>query len=408
MIETQGTAEPQFERVQAIFSESDVGRGGAAFSAYIDGEKVVDLWGGFAKESVVWTADTMATMWSATKGCAALCVQILSDQGRLDVDAPVAKYWPEYAQAGKEGTLVRHFLNHTAGMLCFDDPGAVLDWSGNGWDDYDEIARRIAASPPQWTPGTEIGYHAISVGWLLQELLRRTTGRTLGRFFAEEVAAPLGLSIFIGTPPEEQVRLADPVAAPEPTTSTDTQPPVEPDPAMMALVALMMDPDSLVSRAAIRMHGSMFSDQFLKLPNVRALEIPSANGSGDARSLARMYAVLAQGGALDGHRLVSSESIERFRTVTFSGPSAAFTHAGVPDSVEIPVTRYALGYEGDFGEGPKPWRFGPTPEAFGHLGAGGQVGFADPVRHVSVGFLRNQGADWTVPTALVDALYACL
>jgi CubicO group peptidase (beta-lactamase class C family) len=143
---------------------------------------------------------------------------------------------------------------------------------------------------------------------------------------------------------------------------------------------------------------------FFNLPTVRSLEIPSANASADARGLARMYAALAQGGELDGVRLVSPESNKVFGTKTFGGPSALWPSDPNPWSM-----KYALGYEGDFGEGPRPWRFGPTPETFGHLGAGGQIGFADPVRHVAIGFLRNHlGPDWAVSNALVDALYACL
>jgi CubicO group peptidase (beta-lactamase class C family) len=371
------------------------------FAAYVDGKKVVDVWKGEARPGVAWSGDTLATMWSATKGCAALCAQVLYDRGLLDVNSRVAQYWPEYGQAGKEETLVRHILNHTAGVLCFDDPGAFLDWSGKGWDDYDGIAQRLAASPPSWEPGTKIGYHAISFGWLVQELVRRVAGTTLGSFFRTEIAEPLGLSIFIGTPTAEQSRLADVMAAPPAV-------PAEPDPLALELLKALMDPNSLVRRAAVTMHDRAFDADFVELPKVRSLEIPAANGSGDARSLARMYAVLAQGGKLDGFRLLSRESVELFGTPTFSGPSAAFSADSFPDGVPIPENHYALGYEGDSGDTPMGRRFGPTESAFGHLGAGGQVGFADPVRGVSVGFLRNQGAEWELPSALIAALYSRL
>lgn len=400
-----GSATPGFEAVQEAFARIDIGRGGAAFSAYVEGEKAVDLWAGEARPGVAWRRDTMTTAMSATKGCAALCAQILHDRGLLDVDAPVAHYWPEYAQAGKERTLVRHILNHTSGMLCFQDPGDLLDWSGNGWDDYDEIARRIAASPPAWEPGTRIGYHAISVGWLIQELVRRITGTTVGSFFAHEVAKPLGLSIFIGTPEPERVRLADQISDP-PAESSPL-----PEPVLALVKQVLADPDSRIAQANIHMHGGTISDHigFFGLAKVRRLEIPAANGSVDARSLARMYAMLAQGGELGGVRIVSSESIKVFGTKTFSGPNALWPDNGLPEWLTPPEMRYALGYEGDFGEGPPPWRFGPTPESFGHLGAGGQVGFADPVRHVAIGFVRSRlGEDWSVSNALVEALYACL
>jgi CubicO group peptidase (beta-lactamase class C family) len=400
-----GSVTPGFEAVQEAFARIDIGRGGAAFSAYVEGEKAVDLWAGEARPGVAWSRDTMTTAMSATKGCAALCAQILHDRGLLDVDAPVAHYWPEYAQAGKEKTLVRHILNHTSGMLCFQDPGDLLDWSGNGWDDYDEIARRIAASPPAWEPGTRIGYHAISVGWLIQELVRRITGTTVGSFFAHEVAKPLGLSIFIGTPEPERVRLADQISDPPAESSS------LPEPVLALVKRVLADPDSRIAQANVHMHGGVISDHigFFGQAKVRRLEIPAANGSVDARSLARMYAMLAQGGELGGVRIVSPESIKVFGTKTFSGPNALWPDNGLPEWLTPPEMRYALGYEGDFGEGPPPWRFGPTPESFGHLGAGGQVGFADPVRHVAIGFVRSRlGEDWSVSNALVEALYACL
>lgn len=398
-----GTVASEFARVEEVFANSDLGRGGAAFAAYVDGEQVADLWSGYAHEGVPWQRDTLTTMMSSTKGCAALCMQILVDRGLIDVEAPVSRYWPEYAQAGKESTLVRHVLNHTSGMLCFRDPGDLLDWSGNGWDDYDGIARRIEVSPPAWEPGTKIGYHGISIGWLIQELVRRVTGMTVGSFFAREVTKPLDLSIFIGTPAAEQARLADTFRS-EPDLS---------NPAIAALVEMfkreLADPDSLVGQASIALNGVTAAEHpgFWDLPKVRTAEIPAANGSGDARSLARMYAVLAQGGELDGVRLVSPASVKLFGTKTFDGPSALVAKSAPADAPAWHMA-YALGYEGDFGLTPEPWRFGPSPEAFGHLGAGGQIGFADPTRHVAIGFLRNHHADWSVSTALVDALYACL
>ena len=397
-----GSVAAGFDRVGEAFSRIDFGRGGAAFSAYVEGRRVVDLWGGEAAPGVPWQRDTLTTAFSATKGVAAACLLVLQDRGLLDVESPVARYWPEYAQAGKEATLVRHVLNHTSGLLWFEDPGSLLDWSGRGWDDYDEIARRIAATPPAWEPGTCIGYHAISVGWLCQELVRRITGRTLGTFLDEEIARPLGLSVFIGTPAAEQQRLA----------RTYMEPPTPDDPALVALQArfreLLSDPALPLAQAAISMEGGAIYENmgFFNLPAVRAAEIPAANGSMDARGLARLYACLAEGGALDGVRIASPASINLFGTKSFSAPSSIARLSGLPVE-EVPM-RYALGFEGDFGETPKPWRFGPTVEAFGHLGAGGQIGFADPVRRVSVGFLRSDGDEWQASTALVEALYASL
>ena len=394
-----------FEAVADAFGDIDLGRGGAAFAAFVEGRQVADLWAGQARPGVPWRKDTLTTAMSATKGAAATCMLILADRGLIDIEAPVSRYWPEYGQAGKEGTLVRHVLNHTAGLLCFEDPGSLLDWSGRGWDDYDEISRRLAASPPAWAPGSAIGYHGISVGWLSQELVRRVTGMTLGAFLAKEVAEPLGLSMFIGTPRAEHDRLATWHASPPPGSET---------PELLALQRrlreIMSDPSLAVSQSAIFMHGQSLYENFdfFNLEAVREAEIPAANGSMEARGLARMYAVLAEGGELDGVRLASPETIKLFATKSFGGVSAIAERSGLAAVVDAPPMRYALGFEGDFGETPKPWRFGPTVEAFGHLGAGGQIGFADPVRRVSVGFLRSDGDDWQASTALVDALYACL
>ena len=400
-----GTVESGFERMADVFADADLKRGGAAFAAYVEGRQVADLWGGEQTPGVPWREDTLTTAMSATKGAAATVMLVLADRGLIDVEAPVSRYWPEYAQAGKEATLVRHVLNHTAGLLCFEDPGSVLDWSGRGWDDYDEISRRIAASPPAWEPGTAIGYHGISFGWLCQELVRRVTGMTLGAFFAKEVAEPLGLSLFIGTPKVEHDRLATWHASPPPGSESPELVAVQ-----QKLREIMSNPSLPVSQSAIFMHGQSLYENFdfFNLPRIRETEIPAANGSMEARGLARMYAVLAEGGELDSVRLASPKTIKLFGTKSFGGVSAIAERSGLADVLDSPPMRYALGFEGDFGETPKPWRFGPTVETFGHLGAGGQIGFADPVHRVSVAFLRSDGDDWEASTALVDALYACI
>lgn len=403
MVNVHGETAPGFEHLSAVLASADLGKGGAGFCAYVGGQRVADLWAGECRPGEPWQPDTLVTAMSATKGAAALCVLVLHDRGLVDVDAPVADYWPEYAQAGKDKTLVRHLLDHSSGMVCFDDPAAVLEWDGTGWDDYDAIAAGIAASAPVWEPGTKIGYHAISVGWLCQELVRRVAGTTLGAFFSREIAGPLGLSAFIGTPASEHARLA-PVITDAPTITPDTQALYE------RFQALMHDPELPLARSAVLMRGETVFDRtgFWDQPKVRSVEIPAANGSFDARSLAKMYAVLAQGGELDGVRLASPETVRLFSTLSFSGPSGLWEGLAPPDPTGAGDHRYALGFEGDFGTAPRPWRFGPTVETFGHLGAGGQIGFADPVRRVSVGFLRNHHSDWAVSTALVEALYDVL
>jgi CubicO group peptidase (beta-lactamase class C family) len=399
-----GSVASGFEPVRQAFADSEILRGGASVAAYVEGEKVVDLWGGEARPGVPWEENTLSTAMSATKGLAALCAQILWDRGELDLDAPVTRYWPEYGQAGKSSTLVRHILTHTSGLLAFEDPGDLLDWSGNGWDDYDEIARRIAASPPAWEPGTRIGYHAFSIGWLLQELVRRITGDTIGTFFAREVARPLKLDTYIGTPEAVQPRMADFVIEPGPEPRGAARV------AMGMLLREQMDPRSPIAQSSVHMHGGSFTSNldFFNLPRTRTAELPAAGATTNGRDLARVYAMLAQGGELDGHRIVSRESIDLFRTPAARGRTMIWPRSGIFRVIPAPKMRYALGYEGDFGESPKPWRFGPTKESFGHLGAGGQIGFADPVHHISVGFTRTHLQDWSVSTALIGALYACV
>jgi CubicO group peptidase (beta-lactamase class C family) len=399
-----GNVADGFQSVQEVFARTVLPGGGASFSAYFGADKVVDLWAGEARPGDPWKQDTISTVMSATKGLAALCAQILWDRGELDLDAPVAHYWPEYGQAGKSGTLVRHVLTHTAGMLCFQNPGEVLDWSGNGWNDYDEIARRIAASPPAWEPGTRIGYHAFGIGWLLQELVRRITADTIGAFFAREVATPLHLDAYIGIPATELPRMADLVVDPAA------------EPRGIARLATRMlrreqaDLASPIAQAGVQMHGGSFGEHmdFFNLSQTRTAELPAAGASTNARSLARMYAMLALGGELDGQRIVSRESVDLFRTPAAGGRTMVWPRKGVFRVIPSPRMRYALGYEGDFGRAPRPWRFGPTPESFGHLGAGGQIGFADPVHRVAVGFTRTDLRDWSASTALIGALYECL
>lgn len=403
MAQIEGFVRPDYQPVREVFSLAAPERGGATFAAYVDGEMVADLWTGTANGSP-WQKDTLSTVMSSTKGLAALCAQVLWDRGELDLDAPVTHYWPEYGQQGKSETLVRHVLTHTSGMLCFSDPGSVLDWEGNGWDDYDGIAERIAASPAAWKPGTRIGYHAISVGWLLQELVRRITGQTLGLFFAREVAEPLQADVHIGTPEEAHVRLANITADQSPNHGAFGRF------LMRAYEREVARPGSPMGQAGVYMHGGTFSSHmtFFNSAKTRLAEIPAANASTNARGLARVYAMLAQGGELDGRRIVSRESIDLFGAPSRSGRSAIWPRNGLLRAMPSPTIRYAMGFEGDFGKVPPPGRFGPTATTFGHLGAGGQIGFADPERGVAGAFTRSHLGEWDVSTALIGALYKSL
>ena len=399
---------PGFERVRDVFEEGvrEFGEGGGAFCVYLRGEKVVDLWAGEARPGTAWGENTLAIIHSATKGLSALCAQILYDRSELDPDARVAEYWPEFAQAGKEDVLVRHVLSHTAGLLTFADPGSLLDWKGGGWDEYDEIAARLAAAPSAWEPGTRVGYHALTIGWLVGELVRRITGKTIGQFFREEVAVPLGVDVRIGTPFEEQPRVADVIdlsyeREPEDAVALDRM-----------TREMMKDPDTLLGQATFAMHRSSAVGQnagFMNEPRVRAVEIAAANGTATAAGLARVYAMLSMDGELDGVRIVSPESIGVFRTQAAAGPNALYDGLRLPNGTVVNTEiRYALGYELSIAPPGQSGPFGPVDEAFGHRGAGGQIGFCDPINHVAVGYVRNHLT--LVPTfsaTLIDTVYTC-
>ncbi len=409
-IAPSGRVAPGYEPVLETFASGAgaLGAGGGALCAYVEGEQVVDLWAGTTRPGVPWAEDSMTTLYSMTKGMAALCVQILADRGALDVDAPVARYWPEFAQAGKERALVRHVLDHTLGVVGLPDAETLLHWDGRGWDDYDAIAERLAAARPAWEPGTRIGYHGVTAGWLMGELVRRTSGDTIGAFFRAEVAEPLGLDLWIGTPPDELARVADLVELSAEGLSDD---------------ALWLDeqvrrelrhPETLAAQVVIHAHGrTLFEDtSFLGSPCGRRPEIAATNGSGTARGIARMYAMLAMGGELDGTRIVSPQSVATFGAEAATGPSAIWPtrELRLPSGklVARPVVRRALGYAANPLDPDAPMSFGPAKEAFGHEGFGGQVGFCDPVDRVAVGFVRNHlTSDWSFSEQLGAAVYDC-
>ncbi|MFI7126290.1 serine hydrolase domain-containing protein [Nonomuraea sp. NPDC050153] len=280
MAEIHGTCEDRFGEVRDLLAASlakdDVG---ASVAVYLDGEPVVDIWGGHADvaRTAPWERDTITNVWSTTKPMTALCALILADRGELDLGAPVAAYWPEFAAAGKEGVLVRHLLAHTAGLPIWDEPMTVEDLY-----DWPLATTRLAAQAPLWEPGTEAGYHAITQGFLVGEVVRRVTGRSLGAFFAEEVAGPLGADFHIGLPAEHDPRVA-PIIPPH----TPFAPPSD------------MRANPVVRPEDVNATGW------------RRAEIPAANGHGNARSVALVQSVLACGGTLHGVRLLSEAGCAR-------------------------------------------------------------------------------------------------
>ncbi len=292
--EVAGSCAPGYEGVRdALVENLAVGDIGASCAVTVDDELVVDLWGGHADiaRTRPWEQDTLVNVWSTTKMMAALCVLVLHDRGALSVDDPVAAHWPEFAANGKEAVLVRHVLSHTAGLPVFDEHVDDLDVF-----DRDACVGRLAAQPSRWTPGDGSGYHAETQGWLLGEIVRRVTGRTLGRFYADEIAGPLGVDFHIGLDDSDFHRVAD-------VATAGAQREESPDPELSALaLASSARSAGLVNTAAWR----------------RA-EFPASNGHGNARSVATAMAVLANGGTSQGVRLLGQDTIERIFEVQADG-----------------------------------------------------------------------------------------
>jgi CubicO group peptidase (beta-lactamase class C family) len=391
---TQGHITAGFEKVAEALegTVAEGGERGLSVAAYVDGEPVVDAWCGD------WAEDSVALSFSCTKGLTALCAHMLIDRGLLDPEAPVVTYWPEYGANGKEATLVRHIMNHSAGVLTFPSYWEVIDADGHGLEDTETIIARLAAAPPSWEPGTAVAYHALTYGWLLGEVVRRIDGRTVGRFFAEEVAGLLGLDLWIGSPASIEPRVLpsippapidDPEAkADEAKILADTLPRLAANdfstPEAMWLASVFF-PREGGDVAAFLAH-------ILNQPFVRAAEVPGANAVGNARSLARLYAALSLGGSLAGTRLVSAASIPEVTA-----------HRPLPDGSP---TGFGLGYAL---ASPEMLDGGASEASFGHSGAGGQMGFADPVRHVSFGLVKTQMQnDNATGARLIEALYSCL
>ena len=380
----QGHCDARFAAVRTAFEENfrDRGELGAAVTVTIDGRTVVDLWGGWADAARTrpWERDTLVNVWSTSKGPTALCAHILADRGLLDLDAPVAAYWPEFAAAGKEKVLVRHLLSHRAGLSGLREPHSLQELY-----DWEFTTRRLAASEPWWEPGTQSGYHALTYGFLVGEVVRRVSGLLPGAFLRREVTGPLGIDFSIGLPEKEYGRAAElehlaPAANSQQGAAAVQLPP-------LALAAL-----------ANPLMGAADANS----PGWRAAEIPAANGHGTARAVAQLYGIFAGRGMWDGRRVLSPEAAERVREGQ-GGCRDLVLGAGLGRDTEVAL---GLWLSGDGGS------YGPNPRAFGHDGFGGSCGLADPEAGVSLGYVMNrmgpQIADDPRKMALVDALYSAL
>lgn len=395
---TDGFVAPGYEHVDSVFKEvaTTFGTGGGAFCAYVGGREVAYLWGGQRVPGQLWQEDTVATIFSATKGMTALCALILSDKGQLDIDAPVAEYWPEFGQNGKKDALVRQVLTHTVGVLGIADPASVLDWNGDGWGDLDVIAERLATAAPAWEPGTKTAYHCLTYGWIVGELVRRITGRTIGQFFHDEVAIPLGLKAWIGSPPAEYRASLAVVSASAYANRTGKA---------AQVAEVMRNPDTLFGSSFIAMNGESVLDHLELVDG----DLSPGQGGADIRSLARVYQMLVREGELGGVRIASPESVRRFATpqVRLEAP---WDELGLSGMDLYGPSAWALGFSANNGSpGESPMYFGPATAAFGHGGAGGQCGFCDPDNGIAVGFARSflEAERWDAAATLIDALYAC-
>jgi len=337
-----GTTTPRFRAVRDAFVANfrDHGEVGAALCVYHRGHCVVDLWGGIADPTTgtPWAEDTLTYVFSTTKGFTATCAHLVAQRGELDLDAPVADYWPEFAAAGKQHIPVRWLLSHRAGLPALDAPiplAEALAWH--------PMATALTAQRPLWMPGSAHGYHAQTLGWLVGEVIRRITGRTPGRFFAEEIATPLGLDAYIGLPPAHQRRVSHLI---EPPAAGDTD-----SPALRRASAVTIpriDPND---------------------PSVHAAEIPSSNGITTAAALARFYHALIDPTA--GYPLLAPGTLARATTVESEGLDLTL---GVP-------TRFGLGYA-----------LYPLwgADCFGHGGRGGSLGVAHLPSRTTIGYVMNR------------------
>ncbi|MFF7853378.1 serine hydrolase [Streptomyces sp. NPDC007904] len=379
-----GHCEPRFEAVRSAFEENFRERGelGAAVAVVVDGTTVVDLWGGWADAARTrsWARDTLVNVWSTSKGPVALCAHLLADRGLVDLDAPVAAYWPEFAAAGKEKVLVRHLLSHRAGLSGLREPHSLAQLC-----DWELTTRRLAATEPWWEPGTRSGYHALTYGHLVGEVVRRVSGLLPGAFLRREVTGPLGIDFGFGLPAEDAGRVAELV-----------QPPVRRSDEQAAVLA------QLAPAAVAALTNPAVGAAGANSPEWRAAEIPAANGHGTARAVAALYGILAGGGAHGGPPLLSASAVERVREGQGSCRDLVIG-AGFAHETEAGLGLWLSGPNGSYG---------PNPRAFGHDGFGGSCGLSDPEAGVSLGYTMNRMgphiADDPRKTALIDALYGAL
>jgi CubicO group peptidase (beta-lactamase class C family) len=390
MSDVHGWVAPGWEGVRDTFAANlgpSTRRGwmqdlGAAFAAYHRGRKVVDLWGGVTdgETGEPWTEDTVALVYSTTKGATAVCAHHLAQQGRLDLDAPVGEYWPEFNRAGKQDIPVGWLLSHRAGLPYTD--GSLTPAEAFAWE---PVIRALEEQSPVWEPGTRHGYHAVTYGYLVGEVIRRVSGRTVGTYLGDEIAGPLGLDAWIGLPESEEHRVARLHGTPD-ASGLDSDRPSE-DPAeaarraeQAAALAAFMGPDTMLGRTLAGPGGAFSAPGLFNSRALRAAEVPAANMVTDARSLARLYAstigAVTDDGGRRHERVLTPDQLARATAVDTEGPDAVLLDLDV---------QFGLGF----------MRHGNLiqlggPASFGHFGMGGSVGWADPDAGLTFGYVINR------------------
>jgi CubicO group peptidase (beta-lactamase class C family) len=366
---------PLFEENFARFGEL-----GAAVSVWQNGRPLLELHGGFrdAKREMHWTTGTIVLFWSATKGLGSACLLHLLQERRVELTRRVAEFWPEFAQAGKSEITLAQLLSHQAGLCAFDPSVDVLD--------YPAVIAALEKQAPLWPPGTAHGYHARTFGFLLEELVRRIAGSTISEYWRRTFADPLELDIWIGLPDSEQIRVATIYAA----KADGVAAPAE-------FYRDLATPGTLARKAFTSPRGLHAVSDMNSKEN-RALPIVSFGGIGSATSLAKFYAMLANGGELQGRRFFERDTIGQMTTTLASGFDRVF---------QIP-TAFSAGFMKDPPDATRRI-FGPSPLAFGHPGAGGSHAFADPAHGLSFSYVMNQMEQSLLPSEkslrLVDAIY---
>lgn len=353
---------------------------GSAVSVVAEGRTVIDVWGGWRDDQRTqpWERNTIVCMMSVAKGVSAIAFNMLLDRGLVDVDAPVAQYWPEFAANGKSELPVRYLLDHRAGLPVLTPdklwPGAMFD--------REAMVNALAAQAPLWEPGTVAAYHVHTQGYLLGEVMRRVTGSLMGPFVAAEITGPLGADYHLGLPESELDRVTDLI----------------PNPGAKLVAAKDVEPEDSLRGLAFAQNPPWPWAQTFNSREFRTMEMPSASGHGNARAVARIYGSLANDG-LDGVRLMSSESVDRMTTMQH-------------DMIELLQERHYRQGLGILLNSPGAVYMGPHPDAFGHHGIGGSIGFAD--RRESIGFSYSMNKMHAVGTngpraaRLIDAVYDAL